>query len=76
MSLHIEYEHHDELDRSLPMVVEHTVGGGRIHYGTFKTLGAAQRVLDSLRAASCDCDFDHLCDKHYFDHFGEHREAA
>jgi hypothetical protein len=82
MSFHIEYEYHDELDRGLPMVVEYTKAGHRLILATFKTLAAAHSAIVQLEgygphdAGYCACEFDHLCNRHYFEHYGEHREAA
>jgi hypothetical protein len=76
----IEYEYHDELDRELPVVVEYK-NGTRIELATFKTFEAAYSAIAQLKGYAtaqddCDCEFDHLCDRHYFEHYGEHREAA
>jgi hypothetical protein len=75
---HIEYEFHDELGHELPVVVEYK-NGARIELATYHTLEAAKSALAQLRGYAhddCECDFDHLCDEHYFKAYGEHREVA
>jgi hypothetical protein len=79
MSYRIEHEYHDELERELPVVVEYR-NRQRIELATFWTESAARSAISQLDGyvpvEDCACEFDHLCDRHYFEHYGEHREAA
>ena len=74
MTFQIEYEYHDELDRGLPMVVEYTKAGHRLMLATFWTESAAAAAIAQLEGC-CECEFDHLCDRHYEIAYGKSREA-